>query len=171
VSGGIASEMAKLFNMSAVLKPPTEAYELLSSGIVDAITSGIEGIAAFKLDKLVRYWTRTPGGLYRSSFGVVMNQAAYDRLSAQDKAALDSVSGEKFARKIGQHWDKSDQEGVAAMKASGVEIVTPNAKFIEMIRSKPIEDAWLNAARPKGIDGAKVLAALREEIKNVEAGR
>ena len=62
--------------------------------------------AGFKIDKVVKYWTKSPGGLYRTSFGVVMNQETYNKLSAQDKAVIDSLSGEPLARKFGQAWDK-----------------------------------------------------------------
>jgi hypothetical protein len=38
-------------------------------------------------------------------------------------------------------------------------------------RTKPLEDKWIKGANAKGIDGAKVLAEFREEVKRVAAGK
>jgi hypothetical protein len=38
-------------------------------------------------------------------------------------------------------------------------------------RTKPIVDKWIAGAKAKGIDGAKVLAEFREEVKRVAAGQ
>ena len=76
----------------------------------------MDGIPAFKIDKVVKYWTKAPGGLYRTSFGVVMNQDTYNKLSAEDKAAVDRLAGERLARKFGQAWDKSDKAAVQSSR-------------------------------------------------------
>lgn len=172
IAGGMAAEVAKALGMNGLLKPAPETYELLSTGIADGTLSGIEGMTAFKLDELVKYWTRFPGGLYRTSLGVVMNVDAYNKLSAEDKAALDSQSGEKFARKIGQYWDEADRIAAAQLKAKGVEEIVPDQAFIDVLKAKrqEMEKAWFEKAADKGVDGPKVLQAFRDEVKKVARG-
>jgi len=38
-------------------------------------------------------------------------------------------------------------------------------------RAKSINDKWVKDATAKGVDGAKVLAEFREEVKRVAAGQ
>ena len=134
---------------------------------------GIEGITAFKIEEVVKYWTRFRGGLYRTSFAVVMNVDTYKKLSSADKAALDSQSGQKFAAKIGQYWDAADRVAEAKMKATGIQQIDPNKAFIDAILAKrrELEAAWFKQAARKGVDGPMVLQAFRAEVKKVLAGK
>jgi TRAP-type C4-dicarboxylate transport system substrate-binding protein len=150
--------------MVGILKPVSESYEILSGGIVDGTFSGLDGIPAFKIEKVLKYWTKMPGGLYRTSFGVVMNQATYNKLPPEDKAVVDSLSGERLARKFGQAWDKSDRSALAAIEAAKIETVVPDEKFIETVRAKGFEKPWLEAARRAGLDGPALLKMFKDEI-------
>ena len=38
-------------------------------------------------------------------------------------------------------------------------------------RAKAINDKWVKVATAKGVDGAKVLAEFRAEVKRLEAGK
>jgi TRAP-type C4-dicarboxylate transport system substrate-binding protein len=163
VSGGISKDVADALNMNGILKPVSESYEILSGGIVDGTFSGMDGIPAFKIDKVVKYWTKAPGGLYRTSFGVVMNPDAYNKLSPQDKAAVDRLSGERLARKFGQAWDKSDKAALQIIEANKIQVVLPDNKFIETVRSKGFEKPWLEAAKRIGVDGPAVLKKFQQE--------
>ena len=173
VAGGMAAELAKALGIHGLLKPPSAVYEMLSTGVADGAFSGIEGITAFKIEKVVKYWTRFRGGLYRSSFAVVMNVDLYKKLSSADKAALDSQSGQKFAAKIGQYWDAADRVAETKMKAAGIEQIDPDQAFIDAILAKrrKLEAAWFEQAARKGVDGPKILQAFRTEVKNVLSGK
>ena len=60
-----------------------------------------------------------------------------------------------------------------ALKKSGVKIVNANPAFVAEVqkRSAPIVDDWVKKATAKGVDGAKILAEFREELKKVAAGK
>jgi TRAP-type C4-dicarboxylate transport system substrate-binding protein len=169
VSGGISKDVADALNMAGILKPVSESYEILSGGIVDGTFSGMDGIPAFKIDKVVKFWTKSPGGLYRTSFGVVMNQDTYNKLSAQDKAAVDRLSGERLARKFGQAWDKSDKAALQIIEANKIEVVTPDDKLIATVRSKGLEKPWLEAAKQIGVDGPTMLKTFQQDIAKSES--
>src|SRR5690606_14974728 len=102
----------------------------------------------------------------------IMNKARYEKLSADEKKAIDALSGETAARLFGQAWDVADQRGMDLMKTNGVQITQADAAFIQDIRTRvlPVERQWIENAKAKGLsDPAKVLEALRAEV--AKAGR
>ncbi|MCG6876511.1 MAG: TRAP transporter substrate-binding protein [Betaproteobacteria bacterium] len=172
VGGGMINELAKSLGVDALLKPAPQSYEILSTGVADGVFFPAESVASFKLEKLIKYATLVPGGLYNTSFAFIMNPDKYNKMSAADKKVIDDWSGEKLARLIGKHWDRGDQIGREALKTNNVPTITADAAFISALNTKigPLEDAWYKLAAEKGVDGKKVLAEFRAEIKKVEAG-
>jgi TRAP-type C4-dicarboxylate transport system substrate-binding protein len=171
VGGGMVNEIAKTLGMNVTLKPSTESYELLSTGVMDGTLFPAESVVAFKIDKTVRHATTFPGGLYNTSFAMLMNQAKYDALPPDLKKAVDELSGEPAARLIGRGWDKVDRQGMAYMQASGVQFLAADATFVKAVkdRTAPLEDAWAKAAAERGLkDPKKVLADYRAEIAKQE---
>jgi len=171
--GGIAEAVAKALGASAFVKPAPESYELLSSGVADGVFFPLESIISFKLETVLEQATLFPGGMYSSAFGFFMNEDKWNKLPKQDQEAIEKVSGEHLARLAGKSWDDADQKGMEALKKSGVKIVTANPEFVAEVRkrSAPIVDDWIKKASAKGVDGARVLAEFREELKKVAAGK
>lgn len=171
--GGIADEAAKALGASAFVKPAPESYELLNSGVADGVFFPLESIASFKLDKIVKHATVFPGGFYSSAFGFFMNEDKWNKLSKADQDVILSLSGEKFARFTGKIWDNADRIGLETLKAAGATITPASPALVAGVRQKTagLEADWVKAATAKGIDGAKVLADFRQELKNVEAGK
>jgi TRAP-type C4-dicarboxylate transport system substrate-binding protein len=170
--GGIAEESARALGASAFVKPAPESYELLSSGVADGTFFPLESIISFKLGSVIKYATLFPGGFYSSSFGFFMNEDKWNKLSKQDQDAIMSVSGEKLAVLAGKAWDATDAAALEEMKKVGIQITNPSPEFVKDVqaRSKGIVDKWVKDATAKGVDGAKVLAEFREELKRVAAG-
>jgi TRAP-type transport system periplasmic protein len=167
VGGGIVNDIAKLLNMNVTLKPATDSYELLSGGVMDGTLFPAESIESFKIEKTIKYATTFPGGLYNTGFSFVMNQGTYDKLSADQKKAVDAASGEVAARIIGRHWDKADRRAYALMQANNVQVTKADAKLVADIKSRTsqLEKAWVKDAEAKGLKNAdKVLAEFRAEI-------
>src|SRR3954471_6342227 len=167
VGGGMVNDMTKVLGMNATLKPATENYELLSGGVMDGTLLPAESAESFKIDKLIKYVTTFPGGLYNTSFVMMMNQGRYDKLTPEEKKAVDAISGETAARILGRQWDKADRRAFALMQANGVEITKADAKFVADVkaRTQPLEQKWAQDAQAKGLkDAAKVLGEFRSEI-------
>ena len=171
--GGISEEMARALGASAFVKPAPESYELLSSGVADGTFFPTESIISFKLGPVIKYATLFPGGFYSSAFGFFMNEDKWNKLSKEDQDAITSVSGEALARLAGKAWDEADAAGIAEMKKIGIKIDEASPALIKGVqeRTKPLEDKWIQGANAKGLDGAKVLAEFREELKRVAAGK
>ncbi len=170
--GGISEEMARALGASAFVKPAPESYELLSSGVADGTFFPLESINSFKLGSVIKYATLFPGGFYGSAFGFFMNEDRWNKLSKEDQDAIASISGEAIARLAGKSWDNADRAAYEEMKKVGIQITEASPELIKGVqeRAKVIEQKWVQSATAKGIDGAKVLAEFREEIKRVAAG-
>jgi TRAP-type C4-dicarboxylate transport system substrate-binding protein len=171
VGGGMVNEISKALGMNVTLKPAPESFELLSTGVMDGTLFPAESIESFKIDKVVKYATTFPGGLYNTSFVFMMNPATYDKLPADVKKAVDELSGEFAARMFGKGWDKVDRRGMAFMQAAGVQFTKADAAFIKTVKDKtaPLEEKWVRDAEAKGLkDAKKVLAELRGEIAKLK---
>lgn len=171
VGGGMVNEISKALGMNVTLKPAPDSYELLSGGVMDGTLFPAESTESFKIDKIIKHATTFPGGLYNTSFVFMMNQARYDKLSADEKKAVDAISGETAARMFGRGWDKVDLRSMALMQANNVQIVKADAKFVADVKAKtaPLEAKWVQDAEAKGLkDAAKVLAEFRAEIAKQE---
>ena len=171
VGGGMVNEISKNLGMNVTLKPAPDSYELLSGGVMDGTLFPAESTESFKIDKIIRYATTFPGGLYNTSFVFMMNQGRYDKLSADEKKAVDAISGEVAARIFGRAWDRVDLRATALMQANGVQIVKADAKFVADVkaRTSSLEQKWVADAKAKGMkDPAKVLAEFRSEIAKQE---
>jgi TRAP-type transport system periplasmic protein len=171
VGGGMVNEISKAMGMNVTLKPAPESYELLSTGVMDGTLFPAESVESFKIDKVVKYATSFPGGLYNTSFVFIMNQAKYDGLPADVKKVVDELSGEFAARMIGKGWDKVDRRGMAFMQAAGVQFVKADAAFVKVVTDKtaPLLDTWAKAAEAKGLkDPKRVLGEFRAEIAKLQ---
>jgi TRAP-type C4-dicarboxylate transport system substrate-binding protein len=173
VGGGAVSELMTALGAVPLIRPGSETHDLLAGGVVDGTLVPYETYVSYRLENVVKNATRVPDGLYTLSFAVIMNEKAYEALSAQDKRAVDSLSGVKYARMAGKAWDDADKAGLEAMKKNGVNVVDADPSLVAAIRekSRPIEAAWVTEARKKGVDGALVLNKFREETRRLAAAR
>jgi TRAP-type C4-dicarboxylate transport system substrate-binding protein len=171
--GGISEAMARALGASAFVKPAPESYELLSSGVADGTFFPLESIISFKLDTVVKYATLFPGGFYGSAFGFFMNEDKWNKLSKEDQAAIESVSGEALARLAGKAWDNTDRAAMEVMKKANIQIQEASPELVKGVqdRSQAIIDKWIADATAKGVDGKKVYSEFKEELKRAAAGQ
>ena len=102
---------------------------------------------------------------------VMMNQAKYDKLSAEDKKPVDAISGETAARIFGRGWDKVSRRAFALMQVNGVAVTKADAKLVADVKAQtaPLEQAWVKAAEGTGLKNpTHVLADFRAEIAKLE---
>lgn len=171
IGGGMVNDISKALGMNVTLKPAPESYELLSTGVMDGTLFPAESVEGFKIDKVIKYATLFPGGLYNTSLVFMMNQAKYDSLPPDVKKAIDEMSGEFAARMIGKGWDKVDRRGMAFMQANGVQFTKADPAFVKAVTEKTsgLVDTWAKAAEAKGMKNPKkVLADFRAEIAKLQ---
>lgn len=163
VPGGMVTDLAQMIGMNTLQKPTGELYELLLHGVADGLTITMEAMVSFNLYPLVKQTTTFPGGFYNLSWFFVMNEERWNRLSEEDRAAIDAISGEAFARRAGEVWDEADAAAIEIMSAAGHEFVEPGPDLLELVGDKAavLEEEWVGEAAERGVDGKAVLAALR----------
>ncbi|THH34442.1 TRAP transporter substrate-binding protein [Aliishimia ponticola] len=165
VGGGIVHEVASTLGAVPVEGPSSKAYELLSQGVADGILFPYESVSFFKLIPELEVGVSVPGGLYNTSFYIVMNKAKWESLTPDQQEAIDGVTGEALARMAGQMWDRADAAGRDAM--DGATVITPATEAQITAWSaalKPVVDAKLAEVSETGIDGAAALSMLKAEI-------
>ena len=166
VAGAITDQLVQGLGMVSVQAPSSESYELLSNGVADGIVFPYESVPFFRLDDVVTNGLRVDGGMYNVSFFFVMNQAKFDSLSEEDRAAIDSVSGEALVRMAGQAWDAADAAGLAALegKVTFHDATDEDRAAIED-DAKAIYDRVRAGYEAKGVDFDAALAMFREELE------
>ncbi|MBE7416911.1 MAG: TRAP transporter substrate-binding protein [Ideonella sp.] len=171
VGGGMVNDVGRAIGANVLLKPVTESYELLSSGVVDGVFLPAESIVVHRLETFVKYRTRVPGGLYNTSFAFVMNEDTWKRITPADQQAIGKLSGEHAAHLIGKEWDVADRRAIQQMESHQVSSAPSPAAFVDDVRAKtqPLEHKWTEAAQQRGLkDAAKTLQEFRSEIAKVK---
>ncbi|OCX66976.1 ABC transporter substrate-binding protein [Thioclava sp. SK-1] len=165
VGGGIVHEVVSALGAVPVEGPSSKSYELLSQGVADGITFPYESVAFFKLIDQLTDAINVPGGLFNTSFYIVMNKAKWDSLSPEVQAQIDSVTGEALARQAGQMWDMADRDGRAAMEGQIAIADASDAQIAAWTEAlQPLVDAKLAEASEAGIDGQAAYNMLKSEI-------
>lgn len=170
--GGMMSDVATSLGMVPVIQPPTTAHEVLSNGVVDGIIFTADGIAAFKLERIIKQALVVPGGFSSAQIFVVMNQAKFNSLSPDLKAAVRKVSGEHFSRMVGRNWDERNNRGLEVLAKAGGNVQRADAKLTQAIakQTQGAVDIWLNDVKEKrGMDGRPILEKYRSEVAKIEA--
>lgn len=170
VGGGIVHEIVSALGAVPVEGPSSKAYELLSQGVADGIFFPYESVSFFKLIDQLDSGYAVPGGLYNTAFFIVMNQAKWDSLPAEDQAAIETVIGEPLVRKAGEMWNKADAAGEKAMEGQ-ITIHTASEADVTALAEKlqPIVDSQIGVVSSAGVDGKAAYDMMLEEIKKVEA--
>jgi TRAP-type C4-dicarboxylate transport system substrate-binding protein len=156
----------KAFGAIPLPMPSTQARDALSKGIADGTAFTDEAIFNFRIEEFIKHATRIPGGLYNTSFFMVMNKAKWDAIAKKDQDAIMALSGEALARRLGKLWDAEETAAADKLKARGVEYLAADAAMIAKMREllAPQEKKWVEDAKAKGVDGAAALKMLRDEL-------
>jgi len=170
IGGGNIKAISSNFGIAQLFMPAPAVYEALSRGVADGVFFPLEAIDGFKLEKIMKHVTTIEGGLYNTSFFFVMNGTKWDSLSDADKAAIDSVSGEVFAKMAGKAFQLRDIAGLDKFKANGGQVVVASPEMLSEIEghTAKVADEWITKANELGVDGAAALADLRAEIKKLQ---
>jgi TRAP-type C4-dicarboxylate transport system substrate-binding protein len=164
----VTSTILEHFGGVPVSAPAPNSYDLFSKGVIDGTFISYDGVKSFRLQDFSKQFLEVPGGLYNTSFFIVMNQAKWDSLSAQDRKSIEEVSGEYYARRMGRLWDQIDREGRQLVLDSGGTITPVSGDDLKQLEAAlaPIEEAWIQRATDKGLAARAALDMLRAEVAN-----
>ena len=122
-------------------------------------------VRSISLGDHVTHSMEIPGGIYNTSWFLVMNEDMWNGVSAQDQAAIEGVSGEAFAQLAGQRWDSADADGAQTIIDSGIVRYSASDEIVAALQTLAAgyEADWATSVADAGFDGAAALAALRAD--------
>ncbi|MBH8581357.1 TRAP transporter substrate-binding protein [Bisbaumannia pacifica] len=166
VGGGVMSGLAEALGVTGVALPPTGVYEAASQGVVDGAMLTLESLRSFRVAEVAPHTLTVDGGFYRGSFAIVVNPMFWERVSAEDRQAIEAVSGESLSRLFGYMMDVSDERGVAFGEEQGQ--VTQALDEAGIARLQEITDeliaAWSVEVAERGVEAEAALEAFREQL-------
>ena len=160
VAGSTMAEVATALGATPVQMPIGEVYNALQTGLIDGVITGASTLSDFKLDEVANSYT-LGANIGRGSFYTVMNQAAYDALPDDQKAAIDAVAGVPLSKSAEDAWNATANAALEAARAAGdntvIDLTAEEAQaFADAVA--PIVDAYVAS-----VGGADTLAAMRGE--------
>ncbi|WP_310621639.1 TRAP transporter substrate-binding protein [Flexibacterium corallicola] len=164
VPGGYIADLTGDLGASPIFMSSGEVYEKLSRGIIDGVTFTYEAVTAFKLLDHVKYSMRVPGGIYNTTWFLVMNESKWNEISAEDQAAIMAISGEAFSERVGMAWNSADEKAIELINKAGIEIYEASPEILGVIREKATayESEWAQAVAEDGFNGEAALAKFRK---------
>lgn len=130
----------------------TEAYNAMESGVVDTVAFAQHAHLAFRTIDIADWWTENlnPGTV---NCPVVVNTDAYDALSDDHRAALDSSVGEAIDHYLANYGELLTRwDGILAEKS--VDRVTLSEEELAQFRAiaaDPIREQWIADMSAQGI--------------------
>ena len=168
VPGGVGGDAGAALGATGIKVPAPKVYETLASNAADGVVMPFEARKGFKLTEVAQNVYEMPGGLYRGSFAIIMNQEAFDSLPEDLRMALDEqVFGEPASRMAGTVWDAIDVAGREVTMATADNSINPAAAADvaawEDIAAK-IRANVLAEIAAKGIDAEAAHAMVKAEM-------
>ncbi len=148
----------------------TEAYQAMESGVVDTVAFAQHAHLSFGTINQADWWTANlnPGTV---NCPVVVNIDAYEALSDEHRAALDSSVPEALDHylanygKLLERWD-------AVLTEKGVKKVEIAEDVIAAFRAKaadPIRDKWINDMEAQGLPGQELYDLVMSTLASAKA--
>lgn len=167
LGGGVGGDVGAALGATGIRVPAPKVYETLASNSADGVMMPMESKAGFKLYEVAKHSYSVPGGFYRGSFAVIMNQDAFSAISKADQAALNKVFGENLSRVAGRMWDTIDGIGLKALKAHADNSLTmasdaDTAKWQAL--TGPIIEKVMAEVKGTGIDAAAARAFISQQM-------
>lgn len=160
VAGATAAEVALALGATPVQMPINEVYNSLQTGLIDGVITGSSTLSDFKLDEVANSYTMG-ANLGRLTFYAVLNEARYNALPEEQRAAIDAASGVPLSKSAEDAWNETANAAVAAARATGdntfVDLTDEEiAAFAEAV-------ADVTNAYVESVGGADTVAAMRGE--------
>jgi TRAP-type C4-dicarboxylate transport system substrate-binding protein len=158
----------ELLGAAPISLQPSDVYQSMQRGVIDGLLNSWTAVQTFKLHEVTSHHLEVPLG--QSPAFVIFNKDSYAKLPAKARTAIDKSSGEVLSRRLGKATDGNRASGramVVAMKDHTISGLDAAETERWRARLQPVIDDWLKATP----DGARVLAAFREELAKVRAGR
>lgn len=161
VPGGYVADLVSSLGATPLFMSSPEVYEKLSRGVIDGVAFTYEAMTAFNLTDYIKYSMTVPGGIYNTTWFFVINEDKWNEISEEDRAAIDAISGQAFAERVGKAWNDADEAAKTEI-GDKVDFYQASPAVVEALTEAAgrLEAAW--AEQLPDHDGAEALAKFRE---------
>lgn len=169
--GGVMTDLGNKLGLIGVLLPSTGVYEAGSTGVIDGAMLTLETLRSMRVGDALTHTLQVPGGFYRGSFTIFMNEATWRGLPEADRRAIESVSGEKLSRLFGYMMDQADERGVEYAKSRGNSFTQLPDEDIARLKelSAELPEQWAQKVSGRIDDPLAALAYYQEQLEATSA--
>lgn len=141
----------------------TKVYTSFQSGVFDAVLIGASAIRSFKLNEVGEHYTTGLPSVLAPQY-LLMNRAAWDALSAQEKAALERAAGLALSVKAANTYQRAGDGGIEMVRKAGRDVgaLSPQAAADFRRAAQVVHDEYVKAAARDGVDLKAVIAAFEK---------
>jgi len=170
--GGQPTKMMEAMGAVPVAMGMPDTYSALQTGVLDGILQNWEAFYSFRHYEVCKYLTRVPFHLVH--FTQSFNTASWEKLPAEVKTAIESVSGMKGSRFWGANmFDSAEAAVEGILKKQGLEVteVMPAPEDVTAWREtygQPLWESWVKECEAAGKTDAR--AILERALELIEKG-
>jgi len=148
----------------------TEAYQAMESGVVDTVAFAQHAHLSFGTINQAEWWTANlnPGTV---NCPVVVNIDAYESLSDEHRAALDSSVPEAIEHYLTNYAQLLEKwDGVLAEKGvKKVELAEGEINKFREVAAVPIREAWIKDMESQGLPGQELYDLVQDALSKARA--
>ena len=167
-AAGPGADAVKAYGGVPVAMTPSEQYEGLQRGTINAITTPLITSIEFKFHEQSKYYTYFDFGSRLYPMGI--NQDVWDKIPAQDQKIIGDSLPDIIKLAYDAFFKIGDPEAVEIMKKRGIELIDPNAADkAELLKLQDgLADKWAADMEAKGLPGKAVLSEFRNLVLKYE---
>ena len=163
VASKSAAAVISAYGATPVQMPATKVYTSMSTGVVDGALMGSDSLLIFKLIEPARFVTTGLPEMPTTIF-MVMNEAAYNELAPDERAALDGLTGLDISLRSARGLAKFGQIALSKFaKIPGKTIVelTPAARAAFDARAQAAVAGLLAEFDGRGLSASRIVEAMK----------
>lgn len=172
-AGPYATAMLEAVGAVPILKSSSDAYEMMTAGVIDGSLSQPETVINMNMLDLAGYYTIIPGGLFSATLGTIMNEDSWNRISPEDREAIWAISGRELAQEMSDDFAQTGADAMERMEATdGLTVETISDDMLVHLKeaTRPLEEEWAERALEKGLENPlEVLAEFRRRVAEAES--
>jgi TRAP-type C4-dicarboxylate transport system substrate-binding protein len=145
-----------------VSMPISEVYNAAQTGVIDGVLLNASSLKNFKLHEVFNNFTIGVPSTTSVMF-LLMNQDVWARLSEEEQAAVDKLTGRDFSKRVSKLFQDEHEEGLAmarSMPGKTVIDLTPEAAAQFDNLSRPIIDVTVADLENRGVKDARKIVEI-----------
>lgn len=162
---GYTTDLIVNLGITPVTGPAVMLNEHVSKGVLDAYFGvGPDAVTDFNVLSYTDGVTVFPTGVSTATFSIFINERVWKRLSDEDRAAIASVSGVEFSRKIGAAAQAYADDAMSRIADAGAEVIDASPAFYAAMQEAavPIYNSFYEATAAQGVDGKALVKSFRD---------